>query len=139
MARGKVSVTVDLRDLKRLLSRSQEVLKALDLPVRDEARRVLDVSNFLVPRGDPTDESDLASTAFLSGPLYNHEVLSTTWFSGYSHHAAGAIHEGFHWGEETERPRPRWMRTAMKGSRGRARKAVAAALSQALRRFFPEK
>ncbi|MFL5344358.1 MAG: hypothetical protein ACJ8AT_06180 [Hyalangium sp.] len=131
---------VDLRDLRRLLSQSQKVLQALDMPCRDEARRTLDFAAFMVPQGPNlagNGEPPLSSTAFLAGPLYNMEVLSTTFLAGYSHPAAGAIHEGFHWGEETVHPRPRWMRAAFKGAKGRARKAVAATLAQALRRFFP--
>lgn len=139
MARGRVKVEVDLRDLKRLLSKPEEVLRALDVPIQAEARRTLDVASFLVPRGDPTDDSNLAGTGFLSGPIYNPDVWSTTFLAGFSHPAAGAIHEGFHWGEETVHPRPRWMRHAIKGARGRSRKAVAATLMQSLRRFFPAK
>lgn len=140
MGKGRVDVKVDLRDLKRLLSQEAAVMRALDLPCRDVARGVLDFSSFLVPRGEnlvPGTEPPLSSTAFLAGPIYNPEVLSTTFMAGYSHPAAGAIHEGFHWGEETIRPRPKWMRAAMRGARARARKAVAATLSQVLRRFFP--
>jgi hypothetical protein len=137
MASGKVTAKVDLSALKRLISRPQEVLQALDGAVHGEARRTLDFSAFLVPVGDPGDDSNLAATGFLSGPIYNEEVLSTTFLCGYSHHAAGAIHEGFHWGKETETPRPRWMRHALRGSKSRAKKAVAATLATALRRFFP--
>jgi hypothetical protein len=98
---------------------------------------VLDVSNFLVPRGDPTDDSDLAGTAFLDGPEYNlGPPLSTTWLAGYNHPAAGAIHEGFHWGEQTQKPPPHWMKKALRGARSMARKQVAQAVQDALRRFF---
>lgn len=137
MGRGRVKVTVDLRALRALRDNAAEVLRDLDLPCRDEARRTLDVSAFLVPVGDPNDESNLATTAFLEGPIYNPgQPLSTTWLAGYNHHAAGAIHEGFHWGERA-RPPPHWMKRAFKGAAGRARRGVAATLSRTLRRFFP--
>jgi len=111
----------------------------VDSPCRDVARHALDVSQFLVPRGDPTDESNLAETGFLSGPEYNlGPPLSTTWLAGYNHHAAGAIHEGFHWGAQTQPP-PHWMKRSFKGARGRARKAVAKSVAEVLRRFFPRK
>ncbi|HYI01359.1 MAG TPA: hypothetical protein VD972_35720, partial [Hyalangium sp.] len=71
MARGLVKVTVDVRALKQLRDNPEQVLRELDFACRDEARRTLDVSNFLVPRGDPTDASNLAGTAFLAGPEYN--------------------------------------------------------------------
>jgi hypothetical protein len=139
MARGKVKVTVDLRALKRLRDNPEAVLRALDLPCQSEARRTLDISQFLVPVGDPADESNLRETGFLSGPVYNlGPPLSTTWLSGYNHHAAGAIHEGFHWGLETELPRPRWMRQSFRGAAGRTRKGVATSVAEVLRRFFPQ-
>src|ERR1051325_228290 len=46
MARGRVKVEVDLRDLKRLLSKPEEVLRVLDGAVQGEARRTLDVATF---------------------------------------------------------------------------------------------
>ncbi len=141
MARGiKVTVTVDVRTLKRLRGSPEKVLRELDHACRDVARHALDTSQFLVPRGDPTDDSHLAETGFLSGPEYNlGPPLSTTWLAGYNHHAAGAIHEGFHWGEQTEKPPPHWMKRSLKGARGRARKAVARSVAEVLRRFFPAK
>ncbi|HYH96168.1 hypothetical protein [Hyalangium sp.] len=140
MARGKVKVTVDVRDLKRLRDNPELVLRELDHPCRDVVRHTLDVSNFLVPRGNPTDASNLAETAFLTGPEYNlGPPLSTTWLAGYNHPAAGAIHEGFHWGAQTEKPPPHWMKKSFKGARGRARKAVAKSVAEVLRRFFPAK
>ena len=84
--------------------------------------------------------SEVKETAFLQGPEYNlGPPLSTTWLAGYNHHAAGAIHEGFHWGVQTETPPPHWMKRSFRGARGRARKAVALSVSEALRRFFPGK
>lgn len=136
MARGKVKVTVDVRALKRLRDNPEKVLRELDHACRDVARHALDTSQFLVPRGDPTDESNLPETGFLAGPEYNlGPPLSTTWLAGYNHHAAGAIHEGFHWGAQTEPP-PHWVKRSFKGARGRARKAVAKSVAEVLRRFF---
>jgi hypothetical protein len=139
MARGRVRVEVDLRALKALRSAPEKVLRGLDMPCRDEVRRTLDIASFLVPVGSPDDSSNLAGSTFLEGPIYNlGPPLSTTWLSGYEHPAAGAIHEGFHWGYQAVPP-PHWLRRSFKGARGRARKAVAAALMQQLRLFFPGK
>jgi hypothetical protein len=136
MARGKVKVTVDVRALKRLRDNPEKVLRELDHPCRDVARHTLDVSQFLVPRGDPNDESNLAETGFLAGPEYNlGPPLSTTWLAGYNHHAAGAIEEGFHWGAQTQPP-PHWMKRSFRGARGRARKAVAMSVGTFLARHF---
>jgi hypothetical protein len=140
MAKGRVKVTVDLRGLKALRDNAEATLRALDIPCRDEARRTLDVSAFLVPVGDPTDESNLRGTGFLEGPEYNlGRPLSTTWLAGYNHPAAGAIHEGFHWGVQTEVPPPHWMKRAFKGAGGRTRKAVAQSVAELLRRFCTSK
>jgi hypothetical protein len=139
MSRGKVRVTVDVRALKRLRHNPEKVLRELDHACRDVALHALDTSQFLVPRGDPTDESNLAETGFLSGPEYNlGPPLSTTWLAGYNHHAAGAIHEGFHWGAQAQPP-PHWMKRSFRGASGRARKAVAKSVSEVLRRFFQAK
>ena len=137
MARGKARVEVDLSALRKLRQHPESVLRELDLPCRDEARRALDIATFLVPVGDPTDDSNLRETAFLSGPVYNLGPLSTTWISGFNHPQAGAIHAGFHWGWQTEDPPPDFMRKAFRGARGRARKSVAAQLMRALSKFFP--
>jgi hypothetical protein len=130
-------VEVDLRALRRLREHPEEVLRALDVPCRDEARRTLDIASFLVPVGNPEDESNLAGTTFITGATYNLGVqLSTTWLAGFEHPAAGAIHEGFHWGAQTQPP-PHWLKRAFKGAGGRTRKGVAKALMVGLRRFFP--
>ncbi len=126
---------MDLRALHRLRQQPQVVLRDLDHPLRDAARRALDISLFLVP----TESGGLRNSAFLDGPLLNLGTqLSTTWTAGYMHPAAGPIHEGFHWGEQTQPP-PHFLRTAFRGTRGRVRKAVAAQLASTLARLFPRK
>jgi len=68
------------------------------------------------------------------------DTLSVVFFAGYSHHAAGAIHEGFHWGDQIKAA-PDFMTRAFKGAqaRSRARKAVKESLAATLRRLFPPK
>lgn len=135
MATGSVKVAVDLRALQRLQQQPQVVMRELDLPLREAARRALDISLFLVP----TESGELRDSAFLDGPRLNlGRQLSTTWTAGYMHPAAGPIHEGFHWGEQTQPP-PAFLRTAFRGTRGRVRKAVASQLASTLARLFPRK
>lgn len=132
-----VQVKVDFRQLHALQRQPEMVLRALDGAVRDGARRTLDLSSFLVPRGDPSDDSNLAETGFVSGPEHNMERLSTTATAGYEHPAAGAIHEGYHWGLQTQRPPPQFLKQAFRKSRAFARRAIAAQVASTLRRLFP--
>ncbi|WNG57389.1 hypothetical protein F0U59_23445 [Archangium gephyra] len=136
--RIRVKVTVDLEPLRKLRDNYAQVLRALDAPLRDAARRVLDVSSFLVPRGGaPGDPVNLADTGFRDGPLLNHRRKSTTWTCGYAHPAAGAIHEGFHWGEQT-RPPPHFLKRATRGISRQLKKQVGQALMQQIARFCPK-
>ena len=140
MARGRIKVTVrlDTRALKLLRDNPEKVLKALDAPLRRTARRILDISSFLVPRGGaPDDPVDLADTGFLDGPLHNLERKSTTWTCGWAHPAAGAIHQGFHWGEALKPP-PEFLRRATRGQSSQLKKAVGAALMQAIASLTPK-
>ncbi len=139
MAKGTAKVQVDLRGLLRLRDHPEVVLRDLEHALHPVARRVLDFSAFLVPRGGaPDDPVDLADTGFLLGPVQHRDTLSVVWFAGYSHHAAAAIHEGFHWGAQT-RAAPDFLYRAFKGAqaRSRARKAVQQSLAATLRRLFP--
>lgn len=137
---GKVKVAVELGALLRLRDRPEQVLRALDRPVLDGARRALDNSAFLVPRGGaPDDPLNLADTGFVLGPVYNlGPPLSTTWFSGYSHPASGAIHAGFHFGAQT-REAPDFMRRAMRGVRPLVRKGVSKAVMTSISQFLSQK
>lgn len=132
MPRGTVKVEVRLGPLRDLRRHAPEVLRALDMPLMAATNRWLDQSLFLVPRGGaPEDPTDLADTAFKSGPLHNLEApLSSTWTAGYAHHAAGAIHEGWHWGIEHFVPPPRFLARAKRGVRAMARKSVGKALME---------
>lgn len=133
-----VKVKVDVVKLRALRRNPGLVLRELDKGCRDGVRRALDLSVMLVPVGDPSDESNLRETGFISGPLHNlGPRLSTTWTAGYAHPAAGAIHEGFHWGEQTQQPPPHFLRRAFRRARGHARKAIATQLQHALSRLFP--
>lgn len=137
---GKVKVAVDLAGLYRLRDNPEPVLRGLDRPVLDGARRALDNSAFLVPRGGaPDDPLNLADTGFVLGPDVNlGKPLSTTWFSGYSHPAAGAIHAGFHFGAQT-RKAPDFMRRAMRGVRPLVRKGVARQVMLSISQFLSQK
>ena len=137
---SKAKVELSLVGIQALREHPEEVLRGLDRPVLDGARRALDNSAFLVPRGGaPDDPVDLASTGFVSGPDVNlGPPLSTTWFAGYSHPAAGAIHAGFHWGEKT-RAAPDFMRKAMKGVKPLVRKGVARQLMLSISQFLSQK
>ncbi|RKH09327.1 hypothetical protein D7X74_29825 [Corallococcus sp. CA047B] len=146
-----VRVKLDLRPLLKLRQRAPEVLRELDKPLRATVRHALDLSQFDVPRGDQDVEYDkhgnekqrtrpLADTGFIDGPEYRLDKrLSTTWVAGYAHHAAGAIHEGFHWGEEIINPPPHFLKKAFRRSRSVGRKGVKQALEQALKKMFPSK
>ncbi|RJS19560.1 hypothetical protein DRW03_21245 [Corallococcus sp. H22C18031201] len=132
-----VRVKFDVANLQRLRSRPQEVLRALDMPLRATVRQALDYSMFMVPRGDPSDESNLAGTGFISGPHYNMgPQLSGSWTAGYSHEAAGAIHEGFHWGAQIINPPPHFLKKAFRRSRAYGRKGIATTLEATLARIF---
>jgi hypothetical protein len=137
MARAKrirVQVKVNARALRELREHPEVVLRHLDEPVRRAARRILDISTFLVPRGGaPNDPLDLADTGFVSGPLFRfeRERLSVTWTCGWAHPAAGAIHEGFHFGQKLLPP-PHFLRRAVKGMSAALKKPVGGALMQAL-------
>lgn len=123
---------VDVGALRQLRQNPQQALRAMDVPAMGAARRALDVSMFLVPVGPDGSDGHLRDTGFLSGPAYNlGPQLSTTWTAGYEHPAAGAIHQGFHWGEQTQPP-PNFLRTAFRGTRGRLRKDVARAVREYL-------
>ena len=133
-------MTVDTSALRALRSRAQEVLRDLDRPVLDAAQRVADQAAFSVPRGGaPDDPLNLADTAFVSLPEHNLSPrLSTTTTVGYAHPAAGPIHEGFHWGVQTQTPPPHWLRKAAKrGVRALLRKGVSAQLMKSLTKYFP--
>ncbi|WP_232536956.1 hypothetical protein [Cystobacter fuscus] len=121
---------VDVRPLRLLRDNAQQVLRALDHPLRDAARLILDISLFFVPRGGaPGDPLNLADTAFLDGPFFNPERKSSTWTCGYAHPAAGAIHQGFHWGDALKPP-PDFLRRATKGISRQLKKGVGTVLMQ---------
>ncbi|EPX62547.1 hypothetical protein D187_008735 [Cystobacter fuscus DSM 2262] len=130
-----MKVTVDTAALRQLRDDAPQVLRALDHPLRDAARRILDISLFLVPRGGaPGDPLNLADTAFLDGPFFNPERKSSTWTCGYAHPAAGAIHQGFHWGDALKPP-PDFLRRATKGISRQLKKAVGHVLMREIARL----
>lgn len=146
-----VKVSFKAPALVRLRQQPQQVLRALDLPLRDAVRRTLDLSTFLVPRrteeerdehrrnSNGVPEKPLADTGFISGPAYNMQRLSVTWTAGYEHPSAGPIHEGFHWGGQIIRPPPHFLKKAFRRSRSVARKGVAQVLATYLQKQFPRR
>ena len=133
--RTRVKVKLDLTPLRALRANYEAVLRELDLPLRDAARQTLDTSAFLVPRGGaPDDPLNLSDTGFLDGPHLNRERKSTTWTCGYSHPAAGAIHQGFHWGAKTRVP-PDFLRRATRGVAAKLRKGMGPVLMRAIAKF----
>ncbi|WP_426747262.1 hypothetical protein VZQ01_06830 [Myxococcus faecalis] len=145
-----VKVKVNVTALNRLRQRPEALLRALEEPLRDIAKKALDVSQTLVPRrstderaqyadGDAPPQPPLADTGFVSGPEFNLSRMSVTMTAGYEHPAAGAIHEGFHWGAEIINPPPHFMRKGFRKSRGRARKGVSRVLTAYLAKHFPSR
>ncbi|MBJ6762807.1 hypothetical protein JGU66_18745 [Myxococcaceae bacterium JPH2] len=135
-----VKVVLDIVKLKHLQVHAPQVLDALDVPMRAAVADILSLSRFMVPRGDPDDDSNLLESGFVSGPHRNMSAaLSSSWSCGYEHPQAGAIHEGFHWGSQTVDPAPEWLKLAFKARRGRARKGVTQALKDYLTKQFPPK
>lgn len=140
--RVRKSVELDLLALRRLRSQPEQVLSGLDRPVLDAAQRGMDQAAFLVPRGGaPDDPVNLADTSFVSLPHHNlSKRLSTTVTAGYEHPQAGPIHEGWHWGTQTQNPPPHWLRRAFKkGVRSLLVKGVSAQLMKTLAKRFPKK
>ena len=133
---------MDTTALRALRSNAVQVLRRLDRAVLDAAQRVADQAAFSVPRGGaPDDPLNLADTAFVSLPQHNLSArLSTTTTVGYEHPQAGPIHEGFHWGVQTQTPPPQWLRRAAKsGIRPLLVKGVKRELARALSKLFPQK
>ena len=140
--RTRKAVEVHLSALLRLRARAPDVLRDLDRPVLDAAQRGMDHAAFLVPRGGaPDDPLNLAETAFVSLPEHNlSKRLSTTATAGYEHPQAGPIHEGWHWGVQTQNPPPRWLWRAFKrGVRPLLVKGVSTQLMKSLAKYFPKK
>ncbi|WP_246137335.1 hypothetical protein [Myxococcus llanfairpwllgwyngyllgogerychwyrndrobwllllantysiliogogogochensis] len=135
--------------LKRLLENPVPLLRDLDMPCRDAAQTSFLISSFLVPRqseaerwayydGETEPAPALADTGFVSGPEVNLvRYISTTWAAGYEHPAAGAIHEGFHWDEQTINPPPHFLKKGFRKARGAARKGVARVVKAYLAKHFP--
>lgn len=125
----KVKYSHDL--LRRLHASSDAVLDDLETVTRSHASEALAAAQVTVPR----DTGGLAQSAFADGPERNSEdSVSAT--AGYAHPAAGAIHEGVHWGLRPKVAGPHWLRNAARKFRSRFRKAVAAQIPQTLARVF---
>lgn len=117
--------------LRQLAKASSQVLADLAPVTRAHAQSTLSVAQARVPR----DSGGLAQSAFTDGPEKRTEKSASS-TSGYDHHAAGAIHEGFHFGVKTQRPEPHWLRKAARAARNPFRKACASQVSKTLSRLF---
>ncbi|QDF05008.1 MULTISPECIES: hypothetical protein [Myxococcus] len=139
-----VRVRFDPSRILALRRNAQEVLRKLDVPLHDAARRTLELSAPLVPRRPPAEHADaptsdgpplppLADTGFVSDAAYNMtKRLSVSRSAGYEHPQAGPIHEGVHWGKDIVNPPPHFLKKAFRRSRSVARKGVQQVLADYL-------
>lgn len=136
-----LKVTLDFKLIDALRKAEGEVLDDLAPLTLDHASSVLQASRLLVPVGkhDTDGRPPLSTTGFVDGPLVSGEKKSVSSTAGYAHDAAGAIHEGFHWGaQRTDKPTHFLRKPARKG-RAKFRKAVAAQILATLSRLFPRR
>ncbi|MBN9687123.1 MULTISPECIES: hypothetical protein [unclassified Corallococcus] len=144
-----VKVKVELQPLLKLRQRAPDVLAALDKPMREFCRQTLSISQLGVSRSEVEyDESGnevrtgtpLVNTTFIDGPEHHLDRrLSSTWTAGYDHPAAGAIHQGFHWGEERISPPPLFLKRAFKVTRSIGRADIKKAVQSYLKKILPPK
>jgi hypothetical protein len=147
---AKVKVQVHKRELDKLRSKPELVLRELDEACRVGVNTVMDRAAFLVPEGEETFDYDGQGNRF-DVPIKDsafrarHEgynlgaPLSTTWVGGYSSEHAPFAHEGKHWGIQ-KGERPRWLAKAFKssGAKSLVRKRAQAAFQRALTKIFPK-
>lgn len=135
----KVALNTKLLDALRKVE--GQVLDDLAPLTREQAASILEASRLLVPVGkeDTDGRPPLNTTGFVDGPAVNSAKGSVSSTAGYDHPAAGAIHEGFHWGiKRIDKPTQFLRKPARKG-RATFRKAVAARILATLSRLFPSR
>ncbi|MCP3105534.1 hypothetical protein LZ198_42490 [Myxococcus sp. K15C18031901] len=136
-----LKVALDFRLLDKLRKVERPVLDALAPLVHAHASTVLQASRALVPVGerDTDGKPPLSTSGFVDGPEVNAQKASVSATAGYAHDAAGAIHEGVHWGEKRFAAPVHFLRKPARKGRARFRKAVAAQILSTLSRLFPSR
>jgi hypothetical protein len=136
-----LKVTLDTKLLDALRKVEGQVLDDLAPLTREHSSTVLQGSRLLVPVGqhDTDGKPPLSSTGFVDGPVVNRERASVSSTAGYAHEAAGAIHEGFHWGAQRFDKPVHFLRKPARKGRAAFRKAVAAQILASLSRLFPSR
>ncbi|QSQ17181.1 hypothetical protein [Myxococcus landrumensis] len=134
-----LKVALDFRLLDKLRTVAGPVLDDLAPLVREHASSVLQASRALVPVGqrDTDGKPPLNTSGFVDGPEVNADKASVSATAGYAHDAAGAIHEGFHWGAKRYEAPIHYLRKPARKGRAKFRKAVAAQILATLSRLFP--
>ncbi|RJS14615.1 hypothetical protein DRW03_34630 [Corallococcus sp. H22C18031201] len=136
-----IKVALDFRLLDKLRKVEKPLLSDLAPLTHAHASSVLQASRPLVPVGkqDTDGKPPLSTTGFVAGPVTHNEKKSVSTTAGYAHHAAGAIHEGFHWGEQRFKTPVHFLRKPARKGRAKFRKAVAAQILATLSRLFPSR
>lgn len=136
-----LKVTLDTKLIDALRKVEGHVLGDLAPLTRDQASTVLQASRLLVPVGEHDTDGNppLSTTGFVDGPVVNRERASVSSTAGYAHDAAGAIHEGFHWGAQRFDKPVHFLRKPARKRRAAFRKAVAAQILASLSRLFPSR
>lgn len=114
------------------------VLAALTPLTRKHAGMTLEVARILAPEGeeDTDGKPPLKSTTFIDGPRVNDRKLSVSTTAGFDHPAAGAIHEGWHWGDQVFKQPTHFMKKAHRNTRRSFAPAVRAAVKKTLKSLF---
>ncbi|NTX17717.1 hypothetical protein HUA76_43850 [Myxococcus sp. CA056] len=136
-----LKVALDFRLLDKLRKVERPVLDDLAPLAHAHASTVLQASRALVPVGkrDTDGKPPLSTSGFVDGPAVNGEKSSVSATAGYEHEAAGAIHEGFHWGAQRFAEPVHFLRKPARKGRAKFRKAVAAQILATLSRLFPSR
>lgn len=85
----------------------------------------------------PVDTGLLVASTEVSTPRTTNTSVAIS--GGFTHPQAGAIHEGYHWGKQTIKPPPHFLRKAAKASKAALKSAVSASLANTISRLFPRK
>lgn len=118
-------------ELKARLRRAgPSVLHALTAPIFREAA---DIS--IAALGSvPTDEGELAASAFVAPPEVNEKRMSVTGTVGYEAEHAAYVHEGYHYGRKVATP-PKWFERAASGREQRFAQDIGDAIRSELARL----
>lgn len=92
---------------RKLRGLAPQVLADLQEPVRDFAATIAAEAQIAVPRGS----GELAKSDFVDSEV-DRRNLVTTATTGYAAPHAAYVHEGVHYGRQTEQP-PKWLEQAL--------------------------